>query len=70
VGGLCFGGLKFPEDPVPLFIAPAREPVSSTDTFNYDVAPDGKRFIVNRPVEASSAPPLEVVINWPAEAKK
>ena len=56
--------------PVQLFTAPAREPVSSTDFMNYDVSTDGQRFIVNKPVDAKEAPPLRIILNWPAEVGK
>ena len=43
-------------------------------TGNYDVAPDGQRFLIPRPVstggaEAASAP-ITVVLNWNAGLKK
>jgi eukaryotic-like serine/threonine-protein kinase len=53
-----------------LFNVPAREAVSSTDLMNYDVTPDGQRFIINKPVDASLAPPLRIILNWPAEIPK
>jgi eukaryotic-like serine/threonine-protein kinase len=56
--------------PAPLFTAPAREPISSTDFMNYDVSADGQRFIVNKPLDASAAPPLKIILNWPAEVAK
>jgi len=40
--------------------------------YEYDVTPDGKRFLVlttNAPAPAS-APPLTVVVNWSAGIKK
>ena len=49
--------------PAPLFTVPA--PAS----FQYDVAPDGNRFIVNSARQVDSAP-LTVVLNWPALLKK
>jgi hypothetical protein len=30
----------------------------------YDVSPDGQRFIVNMPLEWTSAAPITVVTNW------
>ena len=56
--------------PIQLFVAPAREPVSSTDFMNYDVSADGQRFIINKPVDAKEAPPLRIILNWPAEVTK
>jgi Tol biopolymer transport system component len=35
---------------------------------NYDVAPDGSRFLVKRPAEKSQASLLHVIVNWPALA--
>lgn len=34
----------------------------------YEVAPDGKRIVVNQ--REPSSDPLEVVVNWPALLKK
>ena len=31
----------------------------------YDVAKDGKRFLVNRPLEEAAPTPITVVVNWP-----
>jgi len=44
--------------PVPLFQIHGRAPISSTDAFTYDVAKDGKRFLVNRYVSPEHVPPL------------
>jgi Tol biopolymer transport system component len=49
--------------PVPLFT------VAVPDSFQYDVAPDGSRFILNSARRVVSAP-LTVVLNWPALIKK
>ena len=49
--------------PVKLFTFQARAAISSTDLFTYDVAKDGKRFIVNRYVKPESIAPLTVVLN-------
>jgi serine/threonine protein kinase len=35
----------------------------------YDVTPDGKRFLVNIPVEEAAAPPITTVLNWTAALK-
>jgi hypothetical protein len=40
-----------------------RAPISSTDLFTYDVAKDGKRFLVNRYVKPDHVEPLTVVLN-------
>jgi hypothetical protein len=43
----------------------------STVAWRYDVTPDGKRFLLASPVDASAGPPpLNVVVNWDAELKK
>ena len=51
----------------PLFQVRGRAPISSTDLFTYDVAPDGKRFLVNRYVKLDHAQPLTVVLNAATE---
>jgi Tol biopolymer transport system component len=38
--------------------------------FEYDVTPDGKRFLLDSVVEGSSARPLTVVVNWSAGLKR
>jgi Tol biopolymer transport system component len=41
------------------------------DTWNlYDVSPDGQRFLLNLPLEWSSAAPITVVTNWTEKLKK
>lgn len=49
--------------PRPLFQMHTRAPISSTDLFNYDVAPDGKRFLVNQYIKPDQPPPLRIVLN-------
>jgi Tol biopolymer transport system component len=51
--------------PTPLFQTRARAPISSTDVFTYDVAKDGKRFLVNRYVAPDHIPPLTILLNTP-----
>jgi Tol biopolymer transport system component len=51
--------------PVPLFQIHGRAPISSTDVFTYDVAKDGKRFLVNRYVKPEHIPPLTILLNVP-----
>jgi hypothetical protein len=41
--------------PAPLFQVHARAPISSSDLFTYDVAKDGRRFLVNRYVKPERA---------------
>ena len=55
-------------NPTPLFQIHGRAPISSTDVFTYDVAKDGKRFLVNRFVKPDHVPPLTVLLNAPASA--
>jgi eukaryotic-like serine/threonine-protein kinase len=49
--------------PRPLFQIHTRAPISSTDLFNYDVAPDGKRFLVNQYIKPDQPPPLRIVLD-------
>ena len=42
-------------------------PVSSVNP-NFDVTPDGERFIVNGAVAGRETPPLSLVLNWPEAA--
>jgi Tol biopolymer transport system component len=48
--------------PVPLFRAEG-------EIENYDVTPDGSRFLVSTPVEKFRESPLRVIVNWPAAVK-
>jgi Tol biopolymer transport system component len=48
--------------PVPLFRAEGQ-------IENYDVTPDGSRFLVSTPVEKVRESPLRVILNWPAALK-
>jgi Tol biopolymer transport system component len=54
--------------PASLFQFHGRAPVSSTDTFSYDVTRDGKRFLVNRYVKPESITPLTIVLNTGTKA--
>src|SRR6185295_9578876 len=38
--------------------------------YPYDLAPDGSRFLINIPAEASNPAPMVVVLNWPANLKQ
>ncbi len=49
--------------PSPLFQVHGRAPISSTDVFTYDVAKDGKRFLVNRYVKPEHVAPLTILLN-------
>ncbi len=55
--------------PTPLFQLHARAPFASNDLYSYDVAPDGKRFLVNRYLKPDHVPPLTVVLNAAAETR-
>jgi Tol biopolymer transport system component len=48
--------------PAPLFQVHGRAPISSTDVFTYDVANDGKRFLVNRYVKPEHVAPLTILL--------
>jgi eukaryotic-like serine/threonine-protein kinase len=37
---------------------------------NFDVSPDGSRFLVSTPLEKSPESPIRVILNWPAALKK
>ena len=49
--------------PVPLFRV---EP----DIENYDVVPDGSRFLVSTPAQQVRESPIRVIVNWPAALAK
>ena len=55
-------GLFATGTPAPLFQIRGRAPISSTDVFTYDVAKDGKRFLVNRYVKPEHVPPLTILL--------
>jgi eukaryotic-like serine/threonine-protein kinase len=55
---------------IPLFQTRAREHISFTDLFSYDVSADGQRFLINTDVGEATSSPLTVVLNWTAELKK
>jgi eukaryotic-like serine/threonine-protein kinase len=48
--------------PTPLFQIRGRAPISSTDVFSYDVAKDGKRFLINRFVAPEHVAPLTILL--------
>jgi Tol biopolymer transport system component len=41
-----------------------------TEIENYDVTPDGSRFLIKMPSEKSPAAALRVIVNWPAAVGK
>ena len=48
----------------------ALRPVVRLDGYPYDVSPDGTRFLVNTILQEAPAPPLALVVNWPAAIKR
>ena len=49
----------------PLFAFPPE--VIDFDRFNYDVRPDGQRFLANLPHGREAPPSITLVSNWTAE---
>jgi Tol biopolymer transport system component len=49
--------------PMPLFEVRGRAAISSTDVYSYDVAKDGKRFLVNSYMKPEHIAPLSIVLN-------
>jgi eukaryotic-like serine/threonine-protein kinase len=51
---------------------PTKNPLISapTGTAQYDVSPDGKRFLVSIRLQEATTQPITVVTNWTAELKK
>ena len=39
-------------------------------SFNYDVSPDGQRFLVNAAGSAQMTAPITLIVNWMAALKK
>ena len=56
-----------PEVPGPLF-EPRVGAISGDSP--YDVAADGRRFLVKVPVEESAPAPVTVVLNWTTDLKR
>jgi Tol biopolymer transport system component/predicted Ser/Thr protein kinase len=46
-----------------LFSIRGRAPISNSDLFTYDVAPDGKRFLVNQYVKPEQPTPLTILLH-------
>ena len=55
--------------PTALFDAPVQAGYTS-DSHRWQVAPDGKRFLLLVNAGTEQAPPLDVIVNWPALLKK
>src|SRR5439155_6426829 len=56
--------------PVTLFQAHPQQPIASPDLVTYDVSSDGQRFLINSKVDAPTATPLSVVLNWASEMQR
>jgi eukaryotic-like serine/threonine-protein kinase len=56
--------------PQPLFQIRGRAAISATDHFSYDVAGDGKRFLVNQYVKPDHVDPLTIVLHADTIAQK
>ena len=37
---------------------------AATEIFDYDVTPDGRRFLASVPVDAERESPIRVILNW------
>ena len=55
--------------PVALFDAPV-QPGYTADSHRWQVAPDGKRFLLLAYAGKNQSTPLDVIVNWPALLKK
>jgi Tol biopolymer transport system component len=55
--------------PTRLFDAPV-QPWYTNDSDRSQVAPDGKRFLLLIPGGKTTAPPIDIVVNWPTLLKK
>jgi Tol biopolymer transport system component len=53
----------------PLFRMKLR-PVVRLDAYPYDVSADGRRFLLNTPIEDQPRAPLALVVNWPATIRR
>ena len=45
-------------------------PFSSGFRNTFDLTPDGSRLLVNRLVQSETGPPITLVVNWLASAKR
>jgi hypothetical protein len=54
--------------------SPPRElftlPIANDGWISYDVAPDGKKFLVRATPEKQAGRPLTLIVNWPALMRK
>ena len=60
------------QPPKELFKAPIASGGPRPFAFHYDVAPDGKRFLLltTPQADATAPPPITVILNWQAALKK
>ena len=56
--------------PVAMFQTHRRQPISSQDSFSYDVSGDGQRFLVITKMDEANAAPLSILLNWASEMEK
>jgi Tol biopolymer transport system component len=63
--------MAVPVIPGPQWVAGAPAPLFQADgeIENYDVTPDGSRFLISTPAEKDRGSPLRVILNWPALLK-
>jgi dipeptidyl aminopeptidase/acylaminoacyl peptidase len=56
----------------PRVIVPAKATVNlkSDDMHNFEVSPDGQRFLIHQQSEGSKTPQINVVLNWSEELKR
>ena len=60
-----------PGTPKPLFQTRLEfDPLSGLGVRQYDVTPDGQRFLLNQHVADSTDAPITVVVNWPKLLEK
>jgi Tol biopolymer transport system component len=57
-------------EPRPLFRTNAAGPLGGGVRFNYDVSPDGERFLINTDAGDPATTGIHVIVNWPALLKK
>jgi eukaryotic-like serine/threonine-protein kinase len=57
-------------EPIALFQATPRQPVTNKDLFVYAVSSDGQRFLINTQVRETQTEPMSVILNWAAKLNK
>jgi hypothetical protein len=53
-----------------LFQASAREQVAGSELVSWDVAKDGRRFLINTKMENAETRPMMVILNWRVDLEK